>query len=179
MFHFNKKHLEDNTIPMWVIKLRGETFYVEHVNCSVPWSTKETPDNNHTKGSIKVKNCLVKIDEDNVAHISELTEDDKQRLSDKKEFVRIITSAGYKLKKLLETFEIQHGQLKTFGGGCSTTWFVTDLYSKDDFFQLKFALTGSDLRILMPNEDYYKLYDKYDEDDIDLDGLDWEDLYEE
>ena len=164
---------------MWVIKLRGETFYVNHVNCSVAWSTKETPDNNHTKGSIKVKNCLVKIDKDNVAHISELTKEDKARLDGKKDFTRIITSAGYELKKLLETFEIQHSQVKTIGGACSTNWYVTDLYNKDDFFQLKFSMTGSDIRILMPNEDYYLWYDKYDDTDIDEDSIDWEDLYEE
>lgn len=57
IFHFNKKHLEDSTIPMWVIKCKGETHYVHHidVNPGVGFSTKETPDNPHTKGSIKFK----------------------------------------------------------------------------------------------------------------------------
>ena len=72
VFHFNKKHLEDSTVPMWVLKTRGETYYVSHVDCSVPWSTKETPDNSHTKGSIKVKNVLLVIDPDNCATIKEL-----------------------------------------------------------------------------------------------------------
>ena len=72
VFHFNKKHLEDETIPMWVLKTHGETFYVQHVNCSIPWSTKETPDNNHTKGSIKVKDALLQIDDDNCATLSKL-----------------------------------------------------------------------------------------------------------
>ncbi len=42
---------------MWVIKTRGETFYVHHVDVSsgVGFSTKETPNNPHTKGSIKIK----------------------------------------------------------------------------------------------------------------------------
>ena len=62
VFHFNKKHLEDQTIPMWVLKTHGESYYVNHVDCEIPWSTKETPDNSHTKGSIKVKDCLLKID---------------------------------------------------------------------------------------------------------------------
>jgi len=60
VFHFNKKHLEDSRIPMWVIKCKGETHYVHHVNVDkgVGFSTKETPDNPHTKGSIKFKGVL-------------------------------------------------------------------------------------------------------------------------
>jgi len=50
IFHFNKKHLEDPNIPMWVIKCKGETHYVHHVNVDkgVGFSTKETPDNPST-----------------------------------------------------------------------------------------------------------------------------------
>lgn len=57
VFHFNKKHLEDPNIPMWVIKCKGETYYVHHVDVKpgVGFSTKETPNNPHTKGSIKFK----------------------------------------------------------------------------------------------------------------------------
>lgn len=72
VFHFNKKHLEDETIPMWVIKAHGETFYVNHVSALVPWSTKETPDSAHTKGSIKFKRCLLRIDDDNCAELCEV-----------------------------------------------------------------------------------------------------------
>jgi len=66
---------------MWTLKAKGKSFYVNHVECSIPWSTKETPDNPSTKGSIKVKNCLLRIDTDNNATLSELTEFDKVRLS--------------------------------------------------------------------------------------------------
>lgn len=60
VFHFNKKHLQDSTIPMWVVKCRGDTHYVDHVDVSpgIGFSTKETPDNPHTKGSIKFKGRL-------------------------------------------------------------------------------------------------------------------------
>lgn len=60
MFHFNKKHLEDPTIPMWVVKCRGDTYYVDHLDVSpgIGFSTKETPNNPHTKGSLKFKGCL-------------------------------------------------------------------------------------------------------------------------
>lgn len=60
VFHFNKKHLEDPNIPMWVVKSKGETYYVHHVDVDkgIGFSTKETPDNPHTKGSIKFKGTL-------------------------------------------------------------------------------------------------------------------------
>ena len=60
VFHFNKKHLQDSSIPMWVVKCKGETYYVHHVNVDkgIGFSTKETPDNPHTKGSIKFKGIL-------------------------------------------------------------------------------------------------------------------------
>ena len=66
VFHFNKKHLEIPTIPMWVVKCRGDTYYVNHVEVSpgVGFSTKETPNNPHTKGSIKFKANL-EIEENN------------------------------------------------------------------------------------------------------------------
>lgn len=44
---------------MWVLKVKGKTYYVEHVDFeNISFSTKETPDNPHTKGSIKVKGYL-------------------------------------------------------------------------------------------------------------------------
>lgn len=50
---------------MWVIKSRGKTYYLEHVDFkSIDFSTKETPDNPHTKGSIKCKGYLY-LSEDN------------------------------------------------------------------------------------------------------------------
>lgn len=188
VFHFNKKHLEDDTIPMWVVKMRGETFYVNHVECSVPWSTKETPDNNHTKGSIKVKNCLVVIDDSNTAVITLLTEEDKKRLSNKKQFIRVITSSGSKLINAIEAIGIETGAVKRAGGGCGTLWFITELYNYDEFYQLKFVMAGTDFRALAENEDYYKSYgsakeeDEYIDDDeyvdSDIDDNDYESLYE-
>jgi len=63
VFHFNKQSLIDTTIPPWVVKAKGQTFYVQHVECNAPWSTKETPDNPHTKGSLKMKNVDLVINE--------------------------------------------------------------------------------------------------------------------
>lgn len=55
---------------MWVLKVKGKTLYVNHVECEVPWSTKETPDNPHTKGSIKVKKANLHITESGDAIIT-------------------------------------------------------------------------------------------------------------
>lgn len=61
IMHFNKMHLQDATIPMWVLKVKGNTYYVNHVDIDsgVGFSTKETPDNQHTKGSLKFKAKLI------------------------------------------------------------------------------------------------------------------------
>jgi len=58
IFHFNKAFLSGSTIPMWTIKSKGQTYYVHHLNSEVGFSTKETPDNPHTKGSLKFKGTL-------------------------------------------------------------------------------------------------------------------------
>lgn len=70
MFHFNRGHLANPEIPMWVLKTKGESYYVNHVTASCSWTTKETPDNPTTKGSLKFKNVDVEINEDKEAIIS-------------------------------------------------------------------------------------------------------------
>jgi len=55
---------------MWIIKTKGETYYINHLTADCPWSTKETPDNSATKGSIKFKNCRIQIDENLEATIT-------------------------------------------------------------------------------------------------------------
>lgn len=72
IFHFNKHHLVDPSVPMWCLKFKGITRYVQHVECNVPWSTKETPDNPSTKGSIKIKKCRLTIDDQNVATLTSI-----------------------------------------------------------------------------------------------------------
>ena len=175
MFHFNKKHLEDPTIPMWVIKAQGETYYVEHVECMVPWSTKETPDNNHTKGSIKIKRCLIVIDDDNVATITQLTAADMLRIK-RKNSIRVITKFGSALRNALSN--LKHGPVKTFSGSCTSTFYVAELYNKDDYtmFLLSWNAKPDEVRILMPNEIYYKMYD---ESAINIDLDEYEELYED
>ncbi len=182
-FHFNKKHLEDQTIPMWVLKFHGESYYVNHVECNVPWSTKETPDNSHTKGSIKVKDCLLAIDDNNEARISPITPVDKARIRNAKKGITrvIITERNFgatKLRNILKERNIKHGPIKSIGGACTTTFYVTDIYNEVDVTYLALMLSDTDFRKLMPNEGYYRMYDdpKYQgTSDIDLDADDWSD----
>ena len=175
VFHFNKKHLEDSTIPMWVVKTHGETFYVNHVTASLPWSTKETPDNYHTKGSIKFKECLLTINADNEAEISVLTLIDKIRLRNQKlGITRIIFTYGGAFHKALQHNEYKHSPFKNVSGGCGTSFVVCDLLKKDEatFAALKY-LNG--FRIMQPNEVYYKAYDDPTQKWIEEDEYDAED----
>ena len=161
MFHFNKKHLEDPTIPMWVLKTKGESYYVNHVDCSIPWSTKETPDNPHTKGAIKVKDCMLVIDDSNNATLSKLTQHDKIRLhNEAKGITRIICSWHKKkdLESAIKQSKIKHGPFKQLGGGCGSQYFVTYIYNKSELSFLTLS-AGDKFRILMPNEYPYKAYD--------------------
>lgn len=62
VFHFNKASITNPDIPMWVIKFDGNTEYINHIDFEcVSFSTKETPDNIHTKGSLKFKNVSLEI----------------------------------------------------------------------------------------------------------------------
>lgn len=164
---------------MWVIKAQGETYYVEHVECKVPWSTKETPNNSHTKGSIKIKRCLVTIDDDNVAVIDNLKLTDIARIK-KRNSVRLITSYIDDLRKTLKVANLKHGPVKEIHGGCGAEFAIVDLMDKNHLPLLMLAwpkYPGS-LRVLMPNEKYYDRYDEagsYIEEEYDEDNLD--DIY--
>lgn len=161
VFHFNKKHLEDSTIPMWVLKTHGKTYYVNHVDCQIPWSTKETPDNPHTKGSIKVKDCLLNIDADNNASLTKLTEHDKIRLrNEEKGITRIIylSHARTDVESAIRQSNIKHGPIKKIGGRCGSTFYATDIMNKAELSFLTIT-AGDKFRVLMPNEKQYQDYD--------------------
>ena len=159
LFHFNKKHLEDSSIPMWIITTKGTSYYVDHVECNVKWSTRERPDSSHTKGSIKIKDCLLLIDDSNTAIITQLTEHDKIRLKNReKGITRIITEYGSLLRESLQQTSIKHGPIKTYGGGCGTLWFITDILKESHLTMLQIQM-GDKIRVLKENEGYYKYYD--------------------
>lgn len=55
---------------MWVLKVKGQSYYVSHVEVkpTVGFSTKETADNPHTKGSLKFKGtCTIFEDQDGLS----------------------------------------------------------------------------------------------------------------
>lgn len=166
MFHFNKKHLEDPEIPMWVIKTKGESYYVNHVDCNIPWSTKETPDNSHTKGAIKVKDCLLVIDDENTASLSRLTLQDKIRLRNEAKGITRIVCYWHKKKELesaINQSKIKHGPFKRIGGACGNQYFVTDIYNKAELSFLTLS-AGDKFRVVMPNEALYRSYDDPEHD---------------
>lgn len=63
VFHFNKAHNQDTTIPPWIVKHKGQTYYVNHMNSKVGFSTKETPDNEHTRAAIMFRGKLEIVEE--------------------------------------------------------------------------------------------------------------------
>ena len=168
VFHFNKKHLEDQTIPMWVLKFHGETLYVKHVDCSVPWSTKETPENSHTKGSIKVKDVLLRIDNENCATISTLTLIDKIRLRNQKiGITRVMFRPRSAFHIALQNNEYKHSPFKNILGSCATGFVICDLLDKKQ--TLLARIKYDDWREVKPNESYYNMYDTVKEDTIPVD----------
>lgn len=175
VFHFNKKHLEDPTVPMWVLKSHGVTFYVNHVDAEVPWSTKETPDNNHTKGSLKFKNCKLTIDDDNCATLSKLSLLDFSLPHPKVVHARIICGYSNTFHHALLKGEFKHSKIKNIEGGCGTSYIVCDLLDKDEAL-IALLKYGNSYRVLAENEKYYQEYDKksdhiyaeYEDDDEDI-----------
>ena len=173
VFHFNKKHLEDPSTPMWCIKSHGVTFYVNHVSAEIPWNTKETPDNESTKGSIKFKNCKLTIDRDNNATLSKL------RLLDRKlphPFIanRIITGSRSHFADALRAGEYQHSEIKYVLGGCGSRFIICDLLDKNEALMAALKYAGG-FRMLATNEKYYFDYAtaetiyEYDDEDLDDD----------
>ena len=158
VFHFNKGHLTDETIPMWVIKTHGVTMYVNHVTADIPWSTKETPGNEKTKGSIKFKKCKLSIDSENNATISKLSIADAWLKHPERRAGRILFSYGGRMHKALMSGEFEHSKFKNVEGNCGSSWVICDMKDEHELTLagLKYA---NFFRILAPNEPYYQDYD--------------------
>lgn len=165
VFHFNKHHLEDASIPMWVVKTKGKTYYVDHVTSHIPWTTKETPDNHHTKGAIKFKDVLIQIDDDNCAEFKTLTSSDLARLRAKdKGYTRIMFRHGFKdrLVDFIRTNEIGFTPFKYIPGSCGSGFYLCDIMDRDDVVLMNLSLPQNLYRVLQENETYYKAYDDPD-----------------
>lgn len=160
VFHFNKHHLVDPTTPMWVLKTGGRTFYVNHVDCKMGWSTKETPDNPSTKGSIKISKALLTINDDNEAELRPLTNGDLSRImANKRNYARILVSDRKdELRQYLEDHSIAHGQIQQISGGCGRIFDLIDIKRREDMVLISLVFQNC-YRILQPNEIYYRTYD--------------------
>jgi hypothetical protein len=144
---------------MWVLKFHGETLYVNHVDAQLPWTTKETPDNEHTKGSLKFKNALLRVDENNDATLTELTLIDKYRLRNQKlGITRVMFSPGNDFHKALQKNEYKHSPFKTIRGACASSFIICDLLNKADVTLAGLKYTNK-FRIVKPNEGYFTDYD--------------------
>lgn len=142
---------------MWVLKSHGVTFYVNHVDAQVPWSTKETSNNPHTKGSLKFKNCKLIIDDDNCATITHLEESDKF-LPHPRLIHRIIFNVYGGLHEALKRGEYGHTEFKYIDGGCGTSWAVCDINNEEELTVIG-LMYPDQFRLLSPNEAYFKAYD--------------------
>lgn len=158
VFHFNKKNLQDPTIPMWIIKSRGQTYYIEHLEANLPFSTKETPDNDHTKGSIKFKNVHVTIDNDKTAHLRQATPEDMQVQKERdKAPIRVLVDDIIEAQEALRKHKISHDPVKIIHSACGEEFYVFELDKERDFSLLSMSL-DSNIRLLSENEDLYLDY---------------------
>lgn len=66
VFHYNRQHNTDRTIPAWVVKHKGKSYYVNHLESDVGFNTKETPTSPHTRGSLQFKGILEIINVDGI-----------------------------------------------------------------------------------------------------------------
>jgi len=147
---------------MWVIKTHGVTMYVNHVTADIPWSTKETPGNERTKGSIKFKKCKLTIDPaDNTATISQLGIMDAWLKHPERRAGRIILRQNSDLYRALRANEFEHSKIKEVIGSCGSSWAICDIREDHDLTMLALKYHGQ-FRILAPNEVYYQEYDTND-----------------
>jgi hypothetical protein len=68
-FHFNRGFLEYPFLPMWALKTKGMTFYINHIEANIPWSTRELPEGS-TRGMIRLKNGDIHIDAEGIAAVT-------------------------------------------------------------------------------------------------------------
>jgi hypothetical protein len=160
VFHFNKHHLVDPHTPMWVIKTAGKTFYLNHVDAKLPWSTKETTENPATKGSLKFKNALLTIDDDNCATLTDLTASDLARIrAAKKNYARIIIYKNHsEVVNWLKENSVKHSTIKTVIGTCGGKYQICDIKNQGDLVAMALVFTEN-YRVMQPNEVYYRAYD--------------------
>lgn len=63
---FNKASIEYPVLPKWVLKNKGKSYYVDHIDADLPWNTREL-DSGPTLGMIRFRKCQIDISADRVA----------------------------------------------------------------------------------------------------------------
>ncbi len=69
-FHFNKITLEFGFMPRWVLKANGKSFYIDHIDAQMGFSTREL-EQGSTLGMLRFRNCHITIDESGTATLVE------------------------------------------------------------------------------------------------------------
>ena len=124
---------------MWIIMAKGKTYYVNHVEANIPWTTKETPLNVRTKGALKFRSALLRL-EDGSAKVDILTEEDRERLTALLP-TRIIFRYKNEFLWLLQHNDIKHGPCMRYSGGCGRNNYVVEI-AKDDLTMLALAYSN-------------------------------------
>jgi hypothetical protein len=68
--HFNKISIQFPFMPKWVLKTKGKTYYVTHIDAKVAWSTREL-ESGPTLGMIRFKRANISIDQEGTALLTE------------------------------------------------------------------------------------------------------------
>lgn len=68
-FHFNKVAVEFSFMPKWVMKANGRTFYIEHLDAQMGFSTREL-EKGSTLGMLRFRNCSITLDGSNTATLT-------------------------------------------------------------------------------------------------------------
>ena len=88
-------------------------------------------------------NGSITIDSENCAKVTRLTPADLSRLRNiKRGITRIITKFGASLAEVLKSHDIKHGPIKRIGGGCGSSFYITDIMNKEDVTMLSIAMIG-------------------------------------
>jgi hypothetical protein len=65
-FHYNKGSNEFPFLPRWVLKTKGKSFYVDHIDAEIGWTTREL-DTGNTPGMIRFRKCVLSINDERLA----------------------------------------------------------------------------------------------------------------
>ena len=69
-FHFNKVVLEFPWMPKWVVKVKGQSYYVDHLESEVGFSTRELEEGS-TLGMIRFRNCEITLNREGIATLNQ------------------------------------------------------------------------------------------------------------